>query len=138
MDGRVEPGHDDGTAWPGAGFFSPGAPCLARHPRLELRPTEGGKPPVMAPGEVAEWSIAPHSKCGIGASLSGVRIPPSPPPAFASAQKFKLSIPWLQNKQNMKETFEGDVTAPAVTIPIPPAAELKDPIWAALANAPGK
>ena len=35
--------------------------------------------PVMAPGEVAEWSNAPHSKCGIGASLSGVRIPPSPP-----------------------------------------------------------
>ena len=32
-----------------------------------------------APGEVAEWSNAPHSKCGIGASLSGVRIPPSPP-----------------------------------------------------------
>ena len=31
------------------------------------------------PGEVAEWSNAPHSKCGIGASLSGVRIPPSPP-----------------------------------------------------------
>src|SRR5580698_4053502 len=30
-------------------------------------------------GEVAEWSNAPHSKCGIGASLSGVRIPPSPP-----------------------------------------------------------
>jgi hypothetical protein len=28
---------------------------------------------------VAEWSNAPHSKCGIGASLSGVRIPPSPP-----------------------------------------------------------
>ena len=40
-----------------------------------------------APGEVAEWSNAPHSKCGIGASLSGVRIPPSPPfcltPEFA-------------------------------------------------------
>jgi hypothetical protein len=35
--------------------------------------------PIMAPGEVAEWSNAPHSKCGIGASLSGVRIPPSPP-----------------------------------------------------------
>ena len=30
-------------------------------------------------GEVAEWLNAPHSKCGIGASLSGVRIPPSPP-----------------------------------------------------------
>src|SRR4051812_1160155 len=28
-------------------------------------------------GEVAEWLNAPHSKCGIGASLSGVRIPPS-------------------------------------------------------------
>ena len=30
-------------------------------------------------GEVAEWSNAPHSKCGMGASPSGVRIPPSPP-----------------------------------------------------------
>src|SRR6266481_342859 len=38
----------------------------------------------MAPGEVAEWLNAPHSKCGIGASLSGVRIPPSPPPIFGS------------------------------------------------------
>jgi hypothetical protein len=28
---------------------------------------------------VAEWSIAPHSKCGIRATVSGVRIPPSPP-----------------------------------------------------------
>src|SRR3979411_3194109 len=37
----------------------------------------------MAPGEVAEWLNAPHSKCGIGASLSGVRIPPSPPCCFA-------------------------------------------------------
>src|SRR3981081_1655056 len=54
-------------------------PCLASHPRLELGPTEGQILPVMAPGEVAEWSNAPHSKCGIGASLSGVRIPPSPP-----------------------------------------------------------
>ena len=32
-------------------------------------------PPAWRLGEVAEWSIAPHSKCGIGASLSGVRIP---------------------------------------------------------------
>src|SRR5580698_6941798 len=30
-------------------------------------------------GEVAEWSNAPHSKCGIRATVSGVRIPPSPP-----------------------------------------------------------
>jgi hypothetical protein len=34
---------------------------------------------VATHGEVAEWLKAPHSKCGIGASLSGVRIPPSPP-----------------------------------------------------------
>ncbi len=30
-------------------------------------------------GQVAEWLKAPHSKCGIGATLSGVRIPPCPP-----------------------------------------------------------
>src|SRR5262249_3797140 len=32
-------------------------------------------------GEVAEWLNAPHSKCGIRATVSGVRIPPSPPRA---------------------------------------------------------
>ena len=35
--------------------------------------------PRGRPGEVAEWSIAPHSKCGVRASAPGVRIPPSPP-----------------------------------------------------------
>ncbi len=30
-------------------------------------------------GEVAERLNAPHSKCGIRATVSGVRIPPSPP-----------------------------------------------------------
>ena len=30
-------------------------------------------------GEVAEWSIAPHSKCGVRVTVPGVRIPPSPP-----------------------------------------------------------
>src|SRR5215213_6764642 len=30
-------------------------------------------------GEVAERLKAPHSKCGIRATVSGVRIPPSPP-----------------------------------------------------------
>src|ERR1700741_137471 len=30
-------------------------------------------------GEVAEWLKAPHSKCGILARVSRVRIPPSPP-----------------------------------------------------------
>src|SRR5450432_1243400 len=38
---------------------------------------------ISTVGEVAEWSIAPHSKCGIRATVSGVRIPPSPPaPSF--------------------------------------------------------
>src|SRR5678809_1183553 len=30
-------------------------------------------------GEVAEWSKAPHSKCGVRATVPWVRIPPSPP-----------------------------------------------------------
>src|SRR5579871_3301502 len=34
---------------------------------------------ATASGEVAEWLNAPHSKCGIRATVSGVRIPPSPP-----------------------------------------------------------
>ena len=41
-----------------------------------------GARPVIEPaprGEVAEWSNVPHSKCGVGASLPWVRIPPSPP-----------------------------------------------------------
>ena len=30
------------------------------------------------PGEMPEWSIGPHSKCGVRATVPGVRIPPSP------------------------------------------------------------
>ncbi len=45
--------------------------CLAALPRRAIG--------CELPGEVAERLKAPHSKCGIGASLSGVRIPPSPP-----------------------------------------------------------
>ena len=60
----------------------------------------------MAPGEVAEWSNAPHSKCGIGASLSGVRIPPSPPSILDSAEV-------LQN-QAFLEPPEMDGVAPWV------------------------
>src|SRR6185437_12290235 len=47
-------------------------------PRTRPRPP-GALPLIWPLGEVAEWLNAPHSKCGIGASLSGVRIPPSPP-----------------------------------------------------------
>ncbi len=34
-------------------------------------------------GEVAERLNAPHSKCGIRVTVSGVRIPPSPPAALS-------------------------------------------------------
>ena len=40
---------------------------------------------AVGPGEVAEWSIAPHSKCGVRASVPGVRIPPSPPICHVNA-----------------------------------------------------
>jgi hypothetical protein len=43
-------------------------------------------------GEVAERLKAPHSKCGIGASLSGVRIPPSPPYILDKLLKFLLFL----------------------------------------------
>jgi hypothetical protein len=42
-------------------------------------------------GEVAEWSIAPHSKCGVRATVPGVRIPPSPPSCFALTRFAGLS-----------------------------------------------
>jgi putative endonuclease len=57
-------------------------PCLA--PRPPLEPAPHRLSPFASSGEVAEWLNAPHSKCGIRATVSGVRIPPSPPPfAFA-------------------------------------------------------
>ena len=34
---------------------------------------------VFCVGEVAEWSKAPHSKCGVREIGPWVRIPPSPP-----------------------------------------------------------
>ena len=56
--------------------------------------TDGGFPAILAPGEVAEWLNAPHSKCGIGASLSGVRIPPSPP-ARSTREKIQQNQAFL-------------------------------------------
>ena len=41
---------------------------------MQSFPTSANKP-----GEVAEWLNVPDSKSGVGASSSGVRIPPSPP-----------------------------------------------------------
>src|ERR1700741_4741827 len=73
--------------------FCPG-PALPGPPSSpRTRPDHDGvNRPILAPGEVAEWLNAPHSKCGIGASLSGVRIPPSPP---RSANNY------LKNKDNL-------------------------------------
>ena len=36
-------------------------------------------------GEVVEWLMAPHSKCGVRATVPWVRIPPSPPIANQTA-----------------------------------------------------
>jgi hypothetical protein len=80
------------------------APCLVNHPRLLHGPDDGGLGPDLAPGEVAEWLNAPHSKCGIGASLSGVRIPPSPPSILDSAE--------VLQKQAFLEPPENDGVAP--------------------------
>jgi hypothetical protein len=42
-------------------------------------PSDRAKRGTRTLGEVAEWSNAPHSKCGIPVRVSRVRIPPSPP-----------------------------------------------------------
>src|SRR3954470_15352021 len=49
----------------------------ARAPR-PTRPASV-RPARLPSGEVAEWSKAPHSKCGVRATVPWVRIPPSPP-----------------------------------------------------------
>lgn len=73
------------------GIFVP--PALSGPPSSpRTRPDRTGLPPDQAPsGEVAEWLNAPHSKCGIGASLSGVRIPPSPPCSRHSSKRLRPS-----------------------------------------------
>src|SRR6185503_14339864 len=60
----------------------------ARGPLLErrVRPEPGSRPASANPsGEVAEWSKAPHSKCGVWATVPWVRIPPSPPLVLSAA-----------------------------------------------------
>ena len=38
-------------------------------------------------GEMPEWSIGPHSKCGVRATVPGVRIPLSPQGTHAKTMK---------------------------------------------------
>src|SRR5215469_10117155 len=47
-------------------------------------------------GEVAEWLNAPHSKCGIRATVSGVRIPPSPPDLRELVSRL-FRLPWSRH-----------------------------------------
>ena len=64
-----------------------GEPCFVRghipsgdkgpRARKPLPPASGFL--ITAGGQVVEWLKAPHSKCGVGASLPWVRIPPCPP-----------------------------------------------------------
>jgi hypothetical protein len=72
--------------------------------RLKPTPRKGSKRVANAPfparavslkcyflqrlGEVAEWLKAPHSKCGIRVTVSGVRIPPSPPVICVKHMKY--------------------------------------------------
>lgn len=52
-------------------------PCLRAAKWLCKPPHKSNMQPRR--GEVAEWLKAPHSKCGIRATVSGVRILSSPP-----------------------------------------------------------
>ena len=87
-----------------AGFIA----CLCRPSWLHSASDSGLLGPVLGFGEVAERLNAPHSKCGMGASPSGVRIPPSPPkqpyaqPAhravlFCRGAGFRTQMPGARN-----------------------------------------
>src|SRR3954468_15718582 len=56
---------------------------------------------ARASGEVAERLNAPHSKCGIRATVSGVRIPPSPPVISLKSQEFSQSRSDLQTTKQV-------------------------------------
>ena len=49
--------------------------------------TEEGSDGRETEGEMPEWSIGPHSKCGVRATVPGVRIPLSPQGTHAKAMK---------------------------------------------------
>src|SRR3954464_4791676 len=51
----------------------------------------GGRSLITAGGQVVEWSMAPHSKCGEPARAPWVRIPPCPPIKGALAGPFLLA-----------------------------------------------
>lgn len=54
-------------------------------------------------GEVAEWLKAPHSKCGIRATVSGVRILSSPPLPLCAA---KCLLNQFSRKTQQRQAFQ--------------------------------
>ena len=59
--------------------------------RAALRPTALVAARTALRGEVAEWSNAPHSKCGVRATVPWVRIPPSPPRTPSTGLVYQVS-----------------------------------------------
>ncbi len=74
------------------GFPRPIPACANRlRPRRQRLKALLRRKAPLASGEVAEWSIAPHSKCGVLARVPGVRIPPSPPaPSMSKNRMIEL------------------------------------------------
>ena len=93
--------------------------CGTAHPML-LPPPTTGAPAPRAParhlgfGEVAEWLNAPHSKCGIGATLSGVRISPSPPATHSRRSAIGRPRPLDPLKSLRKSSHAGSSRVGAV------------------------
>ncbi len=54
--------------------------------------SRGSTKPDLLRGQVAEWSKAPHSKCGVLARVPGVRIPLCPPLSCRKLQNLCLRI----------------------------------------------
>lgn len=86
-------GHALAAVWflPAEAVFLLAGACRVCGPMLFAAPTTRAAPAARPCGEVAEWLNAPHSKCGIGASLSGVRISPSPPVNFTKSRLLGVS-----------------------------------------------
>ena len=78
--------------WQGAGLGLTGAlPVACRYDHAaHLR--DGPR------GEVAEWSNAPHSKCGLPATVTWVRIPPSPPATPSTSLWFQEPVASPRNR----------------------------------------
>ena len=89
---RTLRGFSIATLWLRSCFVN--APCLH---------SAGWHSRACRHGEVAEWLKAPHSKCGVRATVPGVRIPPSPP--FASTCK-AIAFCFSDRERKPPEMFE--------------------------------